>query len=128
MVGLLARLADRRDSRRGNALKSPGPMGSGFFAFGQMRIPGVPGFRLHMGKTGAGRRIGDADEVLASRTLNLPPGVARITLQRLIAVGTVEFEFSGAHRVHPNMRKTAAKSIKKNKLYFLITDCACRSG
>ena len=104
---------------------------SGFLAFRQMRVPGVPGFRLHMGKTGAGRRIGDADEVLAPRTLNLPPGVARIALQRLIAVGTVEFEFSGAHRVHPSMRKTAAKSIKKitqkNKIYFLSADCACRS-
>ena len=80
-----------------------------------MRVPGVPGFRLHMGETGAGRRIGDADEVLAPRTLNLPPGVARITVQRLIAVGTIEFEFNGAHRVHPNMRKTATKSIKKKQ-------------
>jgi len=43
-------------------------------------------------ETGARRRTGNTDEMLAGRTLNLPAGVARIALQRLIAVGAVKFE------------------------------------
>jgi len=35
--------------------------------------------------------------MLASRALDLSSGVAGIALQRLIAVGTIEFEFSGIH-------------------------------
>ena len=62
-----------------------------------MRIPGVAGFRLHMGETGARWRIGNADEVLAGGALNLPAGVARVALQRLITIGTIEFEFVGVH-------------------------------
>jgi hypothetical protein len=40
----------------------------------------MAGFRLHVGETGARRRIRNADEVLAGRTLNLPTGVAWIAL------------------------------------------------
>ena len=58
-----------------------------------MGVPGVAGFRLHVGEAGARRRIGNADKMLAGRALNLPAGVARVALQRLIAVGAVEFEF-----------------------------------
>ena len=76
-----------------------------------MRVPGVPGLRLHMGETGARRRTGNADEMLAAGTLNLPASVARIALQRLIAVGTVEFEFVCAHKLQPIMRILAAKSM-----------------
>ena len=58
-----------------------------------MRRPGLAGFRLNMGEASAGRRIGNADEMLAGRALNLPSGMARVALQRLVAVGTIEFEF-----------------------------------
>jgi hypothetical protein len=73
----------------------------------------MAGFRLDMGETGARRRVGYADEMLARRTLDLPPGVARVALQRLIAVVTVEFEIGIAHRLPTIMRKTAGKSIWK---------------
>jgi hypothetical protein len=53
-----------------------------------------------VGETGARRRIGNPDEVVAGRTLELPAGMAGVALQRLIAVGTVEFEFGGVHRLH----------------------------
>ena len=76
-----------------------------------MRIPGVAGLRLDMGEASADGRAGDADEMLASRALNLPAGMARITFQRLVAVGTVKFEF--VHSLHLSMRKPIAKSIWK---------------
>ncbi len=57
-----------------------------------MRIPSVPGFRLYMRETGAGRRIRDADQNLAARALNLPPGMAGVAFQRLVTVRTIEFE------------------------------------
>ena len=63
-----------------------------------MRGPGLAGFRRHMGEPGARRRIGNADEVLAGRALNLPAGELRFALQRLVAVRTVELEFICSHR------------------------------
>jgi hypothetical protein len=44
--------------------------------------------------------------------LNLPARVARVALQRLVAMGTVEFEF--VHGLHLFMRKRAEKSMWKN--------------
>jgi hypothetical protein len=78
-----------------------------------MRGPGLAGFRLHVGEPGAGRRIGNADEVLARRALNLASGELRFALQGLVAVGTVEFEFVCAHSFHLFMRKPDPKSIGK---------------
>jgi len=89
------------------------PKVSGLVALGDMRGPGLPGFRLHLGKTSSGRRIGDANEMVTGGTLNLASGVARVALQRLIAVVTVEFEIGIAHRLPTIMRKTAGKSIWK---------------
>ena len=66
-----------------------------------MGVPSAPRFRLDVGEAGARRRIGDADEVLAGRALNLPAGVMGFALQRLIAVGTVELEFRCGHRLSP---------------------------
>ena len=63
-----------------------------------MRVPGAAGLRLDMGETGARRRIGDANEHIAGRTLDLPAGKLRFALQWLIAVGTIEFEFVGVHK------------------------------
>ena len=64
---------------------------------------------MDLGETGSRRRIGDADEMLAGRALNLPPGVARVAFQRLIAVGTVKFEFVGAHRFLLNHAQNGLK-------------------
>jgi hypothetical protein len=64
-----------------------------------------------MREAGARGRIGNADEMLAGRTLNLPTGELGFALQRLIAVGTIEFEFVCAHKLHPIMRKPGTKSI-----------------
>jgi hypothetical protein len=64
-----------------------------------------------MSETGARWRIGNADEMLAGRALDLPTGELRLALQRLIAVGTVEFKFVRAHKLHPIMRKPGTKSI-----------------
>jgi hypothetical protein len=76
-----------------------------------MRGPSLAGFRVDMGEARARRRIGNADEIVASWALNLPTRAAGIALQRLVAVGTVEFEFGVAHRLHLFMRKPTAKSI-----------------
>ena len=62
-----------------------------------MSGPGLAGFRLDVGEAGAGRRIGDTDEVVAGRTLNLASGMARVALQRLVAMGTIEFEIGFTH-------------------------------
>lgn len=77
-----------------------------------MRVPGVAGLRLDMGEAGAGRRAGDSDEVIASRTLNLPAREAGVTFQRLVALRAVEFEF--VHGLHLYMRKPIAKSMWRN--------------
>jgi hypothetical protein len=86
-----------------------------------MCIPGAAGFRLDMRETGALRRIGDADEMLAGRALNLPAGVAQVALQRLITVGTVEFEFVRVHRLHPQYAQTRRKKYMKD-LFMLLVD------
>ena len=65
-----------------------------------MRGPGLADLRLDMGEAHARRRIRDADEVIAARALDLASGELRLALQRLVAVGTVEFEFGGVHRLH----------------------------
>ena len=48
---------------------------------------------MDVGEAGAGGRIGNADEVVARRGLDLPPRELRFALQRLVAVGAIEFEF-----------------------------------
>jgi hypothetical protein len=79
-----------------------------------MRGPSLAVFRLDVGETGARRRIGNADKMVAGRALDLPPGELRFTLQRLVAVGTIEFEFGRVHKMIAFtfiMRKPLAKSI-----------------
>jgi len=75
-----------------------------------MSVPGASGLRLHMGETGARRRIGDADEMVAGRALNLAAGKLRLALQRLVAVGTIEFEFVRVHRLLVVARQSNAIS------------------
>jgi len=84
-----------------------------------MRRPSLAGFRLDVRETGASRRIGNTDEMLARRALNLPAGVAWITLQRLVAVGTVEFEFILAHRLHLHHAQTGCEKYMKD-LFILF--------
>jgi hypothetical protein len=50
-----------------------------------------------LGKAHARRRIRNPDQVIAGGTLNLPASELGLTLERLIAVGTVELEFVGIH-------------------------------
>jgi hypothetical protein len=81
-----------------------------------MRRPGLAVFRLDLGEAGAGRRIGDADEMVAGWTLNLPPGELRFALQGLVAVGTIKFEIVCVHKMfvacfYKIMRKPGQKSI-----------------
>jgi hypothetical protein len=56
--------------------------------------PSLAGFRLDVRETGARWRVRDADQMVAGGTLNLPAGMARIALQRLVAVRTIKFEFT----------------------------------
>jgi hypothetical protein len=71
-----------------------------------------------VGKAGAGRRVGNADEVMARRALNLPAGMAGIALERLIAVRTVEFEFGAAHNLFHPLHASAGR--KKYGDFFCI--------
>jgi hypothetical protein len=62
-----------------------------------------------MGESGAGRRVGNADEVLAAGTLNLPARVTGLAGQGLITVGTIEFELGGVHRLRFHHAQTGYK-------------------
>ena len=89
-----------------------------------MRSPGLARFQRDLNETLARGWIGDADQVLAGRALNLPPGEMRFALQRLIAVGTIEFEFVGVHSFYIHKRNPQVKSMVKVFPYFLPTACA----
>jgi hypothetical protein len=78
----------------------------------------VAGFGLDVGEPGARRGIGDADEVVAGRTLNLAAGMTRVALQRLVTVGTVEFKFIGAHKLRLDHAPTGRKNTPKIYSYF----------
>jgi len=78
-----------------------------------MRGPGLAGFRVDMGEAGARRRVGNSDEMVAPRALNLSARMARVAFQRLVAVGTVELEFVGAHGLHlPHAQTGCQKYVK----------------
>ncbi len=74
----------------------------------------LPGFRLNLGETHARRRIGNADEMLAGRALDLPTGELRFALQRLIAVRTIEFELVRVHSLPPHHAQTGGKKYIKD--------------
>jgi hypothetical protein len=86
MVGLCPRLAQGRNAQPGPGLIVPHLIDSGLVTLGHMRGPSLAGLRLDVGESRARRRIGNTDQVIARGALNLATGVARITLQRLIAV------------------------------------------
>lgn len=73
--------------------------------------PGAAVFRHDVGKTHASRRVWDSDEVLARRALNLAAGKLGLAFQRLIAVGTVEFEVVRIHSLYLNKRNGREKSM-----------------
>ena len=68
---------------------------SALLALRQVRIPSG------VGESCSGGRIGNADEVLAAGTLNLPARELSLALERLFAVRTIEFEFSCAQKLQP---------------------------
>ncbi len=75
--------------------------------------PRLAGLRVDLGEAGACRRVGDTDEVLAARTLDLAAGESRLALERLVAVRAVELELGGAHSLHLFMRKYSPESTPK---------------
>ena len=91
---------------------------SALLAFRHKRVPSVAGLRLDAREAGAGRRAGNADEVLAAGALYLPASMARVALQRLVAVGTVKLEFGCAHSLHPyHAQTTVQKYIAKRNIH-----------
>ena len=84
-----------------------------------MRVPSASGFRLDVREAHARRRTGNADEVLAGRTLNLPAGELGFALQRLVAVGTIEFEFVRVHKLHLYHAQIGGKKYMKD-LFILL--------
>jgi len=99
MVGIRTGLAHGRDAGRGAALIFRSSNPSDFVALRNVRGPHLAGFPVDLGKAAARRRVGDADELVTSRALNLPARVAGIALERLVAVRAVGFEF-GAPPAH----------------------------
>jgi hypothetical protein len=79
-----------------------------------MRGPSLAVFRLDVGETGARRRIGNSDKVVTGWALNLPARELRFALQRLVAVGTVKFEFVGVHSLHLHHAQTGRKKYMKD--------------
>ena len=66
-----------------------------------------------MGDAAARRRVGNANEKVASRALNLPPGESRLPPERLVAVRALELEFRVAHSLHLFLRKCFPESMPK---------------
>jgi len=85
-----------------------------------MRRPGLAVFRLDLGEAGAGGRIGDADEMITGRALNLPAGELRFALQRLITVGTIEFEIVCVHRLHLHHAQTGGEKDMQDLSILLV--------
>jgi hypothetical protein len=85
-----------------------------------MRGPSLAVFRLDVGEAGASRWIGNADEVAAGRALNLPAGELRFALQRLVAVGTVKFEFVRVHKLHLHHAQTGRKKYMEDLSILLV--------
>ena len=65
-----------------------------------MRGPRRARFRVDLGEAAARRRIGTANEMVASRTLDLAAGKARLALEGLFAARAAKFEFGVAQHLH----------------------------
>jgi hypothetical protein len=90
-----------------------------------MRRPSLALLRLDVGEAGARRRIGNADQDLAGRALNLPASELWLALQRLVAVRTIKFEFVRVHSLHKHHAQTRCKKYMKVYPYFLSGEYAC---
>ncbi len=66
--------------------------------FRQEGVPGPAHLRIDLGEPGACRRVRNADDVVAGRALNLPARILRLAFQRLVAMGTIKFEFRVTHK------------------------------
>jgi hypothetical protein len=71
-------------------------------------------FRRDVGKTHACRRVRDSDEVLARRALNLAAGKLSLAPQRLITMGTVEFELVCIHSLYLYKRDGREESMSED--------------
>jgi hypothetical protein len=100
----------------------------GFAALRRVRVPSAAGFRLDVGETGARRRIGDADEMLTGRALDLASGMARVARKRLIAVRTVEFKFSRVHKPSPGQKPHAHHGRTGGGKYMKKLNALNRTG
>ncbi len=76
--------------------------------------------RLDVGETRTRRRIGDADEVVAGGALNLAAGELRFAFQRLVAVGTIKFEFVCVHNLPLHHAQTRRKKYMKDLSILLV--------
>jgi len=61
------------------------------------RIPGPSALAWHTGETAARRRIGNIDEVITRRALNLAARELHFTFEVLFAMRALKFEFAGSH-------------------------------
>jgi hypothetical protein len=84
-----------------------------------MSGPSLAGLWIDMSKTGARRRTGNTDEMLAGRTLDLASGVARVALQRLVAVGAVKLEVGVIHKLYVDCAQNGNEKYMKNLLILL---------
>ena len=85
-----------------------------------MSRPSLAMLRLDVGEPGARRRIGDADQDLAGRALNLPPSKLGFALQRLIAVGAIEFEFVRVHSLRPLHAQSGREKYMKDLFILFV--------
>jgi hypothetical protein len=58
--------------------------------------------------------------MLAGGALDLTAGVAGVALQRLIAMGAIEFEFGGAHKLHRYNAQTGGEKYIKDLFILLV--------
>ncbi len=89
-------------------------IGSPLLPLWQMRVPSPPRFRRNMSEPRPCGRVGNTNQMIAAGTLNLPSGVARIALQRLIAMCTIELEFVRAHNLSLIMHRFKIKASKNS--------------
>jgi hypothetical protein len=91
-----------------------------------MSVPSAAGLGLHLRETGARRWIRNANEMMARWAFDLSARELRFALQRLIAVGTIEFEIVCVHSLHPHHAQTGREKYMELFSYFLSVLCACR--
>jgi hypothetical protein len=70
--------------------------------------------------------FGDTDEVIAGRALDLRAGELRFALQRLVAMGAIEFEFVGADDPHLHHAQSGRKRQMRDFSILYAVGYACR--